>query len=200
MFGLPSKIATQLASYASIMGLYLTAFPLGGTRPQWHWYLLATITVLFVYMAIREIWEAMHQSYRTFMTKGSIDRYMRKLIAKEGRTVIFSRDLSWGAEERAKEVLLSKSKAGNLTIYVHHEMPLSDELKAAGAEVVVYGQKGLEPRSRFTIIGYGKEGSRVAVGTKRKGRQVVYEFDTGEHPVCALAEDLIRHLRQENVQ
>lgn len=194
MFGLIPRIFTQVASYASIIGLYFSTYPISGARPPSHWYIITLVSIALLFVIGREIWEHNQQSFRKFRTDKGINSYMCRLIAKEGRTVIFSRDLSWGEQDGAKKALLKKATAGELTIYLHHATALSRELANAGGSIVIYGQEGLEPRSRFTMIGFGKEGSRVAVGTKRRGRQVVYEFDSGEHPVHALAEDLIRHL------
>ncbi|MES2987810.1 MAG: hypothetical protein V4808_07880 [Pseudomonadota bacterium] len=194
MLGMLTKIFAHFASYASILGLYLTAVPFSSERASWHWGVLTLFAVLAVVALGRDIWEAFHQSHRQFWTIWGINRYMRRFVARDGRTVIFSRDLSWGSQPKAKAALLKKARAGELIVYIHHMVPLAIELEEAGAKLVEYGATGLEPRSRFTVVGYGKEGSRVAVGSKKNGWHMVYEFDTGENPVHALADDLIRCL------
>jgi hypothetical protein len=103
--------------------------------------------------------------------------------------------LSWGNKFDTKKTLLTKARANELIIFMQSATTLSNELELAGAEVHYYGTSGFTPSSRFTIIGAGKNGSRVAVGSERKGRHIVYEYDTGEHPITALSDDFIRLLR-----
>jgi len=124
-----------------------------------------------------------------------INTYMCKWISNRGRAVILSRDLSWGNKFNTKTVLLNKSKRKELVIFMQSETTLSKELASAGADLHYYG-KEFSPQSRFTIIGEGKAGSRIAVGTEKKGRHIVYEYDTGEHPITALSDDLIALLRK----
>jgi hypothetical protein len=67
-------------------------------------------------------------------------------------------------------------------------------LKQRGARIHTYQRLRHVPRSRFTIVDYGLEGARVAVGAKLGGRHVIQEFQSGSHPFFAVAEDLVKFL------
>ena len=72
------------------------------------------------------------------------------------------------------------------------------ELAAAGAEVCVYGTNLLEsPASRFTIIFFGRDGARVAVGRAVGDTHVIDEFNSGSHPAFHLAADLVALVRAQ---
>lgn len=120
--------------------------------------------------------------------------YMRRWVSKPGRTVIFSRDLTWANDAGAKNALCAKAKNGELTVLVEAENAITAELKAAGAEIVSYGGLGHIPRSRFTIIGFKKDGARVAIGALIDGRHVIEDFQSGAHPLFSVTEDLVQFL------
>lgn len=182
----------QLSAYASIVGLYLTVKPLSEPRPLGHWIAILVFGVLAFSLLYREIRDQLSVRTKTFSSDRGIKNYMCKWISSPGRTVVFSRDLSWGSEGKTREILLRKSKRSELTIFLEAPTPLSDELKKAGANIQVYGQTGFVPESRFTIVGSDKQGARVAVGLLENGKHVVYQFESGQHPIFALAKDLTK--------
>lgn len=182
----------HLASYASIIGLYLTAFPWNEGRPEWHWYMLAVVAILGAYTAWLEFITAKRESHVTFRNPERISRYMSDWVSRPGRTVIFSRDLSWGTEFNSKPALLKKARSKELTIYLEQPTAFSSELENEGAEILLYDGVCPEPMSRFTIVGYGKEGARIAVAAPKGGTHTIYEFDFGEHPIFSIAQDLLR--------
>lgn len=98
--------------------------------------------------------------------------------------------MSWAQETKTREILTDKAKRSELVLCVEHEMALATELKAAGATLITYGALNHIPRSRFTIVDFGKEGARVAVGAHVAGTHMIQEFQSGHHPFFALAEDL----------
>jgi hypothetical protein len=189
-----ATLIVQLSSFASILGLYFTVLPLSNERPNWHWAMIIAFSALSIFLAFKEIRLKMQERHRKFRNTAAVNRYMCKWISQQGRTVIFSRDLSWGDEYNSKTALMKKARAGDLKIFLHQKTALSDALEGEGAEIVVYGETDHEPKSRFTIVGFGKEGARLAVGTQRGGKPIVYEFESGEDPVFALAEDYAKLL------
>jgi len=184
------NLLVYLSGLASLLGLYFTRWPDDNTRPGWHWAALAGVSIMFIVLFFVEAKRIAQESHKTFFWEWSINRYMANWVSRLGRSVILSRDLSWGDTPKARSALISKARKGDLTIYLATENDLSRELAEAGAEIVYYGHTGFMPKSRFTVIGFGQDVARVAVGSQRKGRRIVYEYDTGEHPITALSEDL----------
>ncbi|MDN3645013.1 hypothetical protein QWY75_02195 [Pontixanthobacter aestiaquae] len=182
----------NVAGYASMLGLYLVVVPVSDDRPAWHWVLIVGFGLFSLFCAYDDFSKFRNEKHTTYSTKEKINKFMKKWIENEGRTVVFSRDLSWGDAYSIKSTLMKKAAAGDLKLFVQKNTALSDELEKNGAEVVVYGATTHSPASRFTIVGHGKEGARVAVGTKRKGKHVVYEFESGDDPVFAIADDLTK--------
>ncbi len=182
-------LIAQLSAYASILGLYFTVAPPGIWRPDWHWIVIGVMGVAVLLGIGSEIRTYNRHRLRSYSSK-QINRYMCRWISQPGHTVIFSRDLSWGAEPRSKSSLIDKARKGELRICLHHETALSTELRSYGAKIVLYGSSGHSPKARFTIVGHGRDGSRVAIGAQKDGRHVVYEYSAGEHPAYAIAEDL----------
>lgn len=189
---LVTSLVVLVSAYASIGGLYLTVLPPSSDRPAWHWALIGIFIVLAVITIWTEIRRFMAERHKVFGSVASINKYMCRLVQSTGRTVIFSRDLSWSSEPEASQALKTKAASQDLTICLYHETSFSKELQALGANIILYGDSGHEPRSRFTIVGYGVEGSRVAVGSRQGNKQIVYEYAAGQHPAFALAEDLAR--------
>ncbi len=108
--------------------------------------------------------------------------------------MIFSRDMSWTHDEAIRQVLMEKAGRNELIVCLEHPIRLTDELRRQGAQIVTYGALGHVPRSRFTIVDFGREGARVAVGVKVGNEHVIQEFRSGDHPFFAVAEDLVKLL------
>ncbi|MEC7741374.1 MAG: hypothetical protein VYE13_02755 [Pseudomonadota bacterium] len=188
------SIFLNVASYASVVGVYLTVLPIGQDRPDWHWIVISLFGVLSAYSAYDDYMNFSQESHKTYSTTKKVNKFMNQWVQNEGRTVIFTRDMSWGEEFEIKPTLMRKARAKQLKIYLQSRTDLSDELQTAGADIVEYSAAAYEPKSRFTIVGAGKQGARVAVGTKRNGKHVVYKFESGDDPVFAIAEDLTEML------
>lgn len=125
-----------------------------------------------------------------------IQTYMRDWLASTGQVVVFSRDLSWGnTGSTAHERLFMKARADELTLIMPREVPLAQELKDAGARLIIYPGLQFSPLSRFTIVEYGHDGAEVAVGRRVRGKHVIEQFSNGEHPAYALAEDLVKVIK-----
>jgi hypothetical protein len=186
--------AIQLSSYASILGLYFTLVPVGAPKSTLHWIVLIAGIALAIAVILRDLKNHLRSGPKVFADRARINEYMLQWIKSDGRTVIFSRDLSWATERPVVEELRKKATKRELIVCIEHSIELTDELATLGAKIVTYQHLGHVPRSRFTIVGFGREGARVAVGVPQEGRHVIQEFESGKHPYFAVAEDLVKFL------
>lgn len=128
---------------------------------------------------------------------------MRKWIKQGARTVIATRDMSWANNPQTKSLLLEKARRSELVICLPKDIPLSQELKEAGAEVYTYPDLDYVLKSRFTIVRQGQAGSQVAVGMGSGSSHIIEEYQEGYHPCYAIANDLVevimRIRKTENV-
>ena len=85
-------------------------------------------------------------------------------IGPGGRVAIWSRDMSWAVDETTWELLSKKARDNELILCLSAENETARELGALGAEVCYFGENLESPASRFTITGFGRDGSAVAVG------------------------------------
>lgn len=194
MFKLVAIASIQIATCASILSLYFALQPLSTDRPWWHWLLIAFAIIACFLLTLREIAAHLRSAPKTYRSPRKINSYMHKWVSSGGRVVIFSRDMSWAHDEAIRQVLLEKAGRNELTICLEHPIGLTDELRGQGAQIVTYGALGHVPRSRFTIVDFGREGARVAVGVKVGNDHVIQEFRSGDHPFFAVAEDLVKLL------
>jgi hypothetical protein len=137
--------------------------------------------------------------YRRFAPKAyksqkKINSYMCKWVSGGGRVAIFSRDMNWGRDDPIRGILRAKAERNELIICLERSIDLTEELEGLGAQILTYQDLNHIPRSRFTIVDYGREGARVAVGVHENKGHVIQEFRSGHHPFYAVAEDLIKFL------
>lgn len=187
-------VAVQMATCASILGLYFTLLPLSAERPWWHWLLIAFAITACLLLALREVVDYRKFAPKIYRSPKKIKSYMHQWVSSAGRVVIFSRDMSWTDDTNIRQLLLEKASRNELTVCLEHAIPLTDELCKNGAGIVTYGALGHIPRARFTIVDFGREGARVAVGVKVGNDHVIQEFRSGHHPFFAVAEDLVKFL------
>ena len=125
---------------------------------------------------------------------------MHDWIKYGGRVAIWTRDLSWAQNSETRRLLKTKAERNELILCLPKSNELTEELAAAGAEVCTYGANSLEsPASRFTIVFFGRDGSRVAVGRANGNTHVIDEFAASGHPAFYLAEDLIALARGQTM-
>jgi hypothetical protein len=184
----------RAGALASIAALYLTVVPLSQARPLWHWLVLGVVFICFVYFVAKDTIRYLKPTRKSYNSQNKINDYMFRWISSGGRTVIFSRNMSWVTEPRIWDLLMRKAREGELTLCVEAHIRVSDELRAAGARVVTYSELGHVPKSRFTIIDYEKDGARVAIGQKIGGTHIIEEFEGRTHPLFSVAEDLVKLL------
>lgn len=100
--------------------------------------------------------------------------------------------MSWAQNPETKALLTNKARQNELILCLPKINDLARDLDEAGAEVCAYGECLLEaPASRFTIVFFGRDGSRVAVGRADGDTHVIDEFSSNDHPVFHLAVDLV---------
>jgi hypothetical protein len=191
-----SRIIALIASFASIGSLVAVYAPHPEKLPWWALSLEIIGTLAFLVLFVFEIQSISGKWIYKIGDTDGIRKYMHSWIAKGERVAIWTRDISWADNQETKKLLIEKANKKELIICIPTEIPLSNELKAAGAEIYTYNSLKLEPRSRFTIVQFGKDGSRVAVGRRRGNEHIIDEFSTGEHSPFFMAEDIINLVRK----
>lgn len=193
------KIPALAGSLASLIGLVVLFLPSQSKLPRLAFALLIAAAFFFVIYVVLEIF--MHRGRRVYAKsdKEGIKRYMHEWIGHSGRVAIWSRDMSWAQNDETRELLREKAARRELIICLPEQNELTMELRAVGAEICAYGADRLEsPASRFTIIFFGRDGARVAVGRADGDMHVIDEFSAGSHPAFHLAEDLIALVRAQS--
>lgn len=112
----------------------------------------------------------------------AIAEYMLNWLKSGGLAAVFSRNFNWvtpGSD--VERILLQKAKRGELILFVSEEKDLTVQLREEGAAVYIY-PKGYAPHSRFTIIDYKKNGSRIAIGAFEDGKHTIREYPLGPSP------------------
>jgi hypothetical protein len=89
-----------------------------------------------------------------------------------------------------------KSSKDEVELYLPKEIPISDELKKAGAKVFAYN-KNFTPNTRFTMINLGRDDAQVAIGRRVDGHFVIEKYSLGNHPTFSLAEDIVNILKEQ---
>jgi hypothetical protein len=186
------KLVALVASFASMAGLLVAFLPSLKELPSWAVVALVVAVVAFIALVVLEVTDRRgRRIYAKDDTQG-IKHYMHLWIEHGGRVAIWTRDMSWAQNAETQGLLIAKARRGELILCLPEINPLARELSAAGAEVCAYGARLLEaPASRFTIVFFGRDGSRVAVGRAEGDTHVIDEFSAGDHPAFHLAADLV---------
>jgi len=186
---------------ASLVAFGFTIQALGSTLAWWQWVIFAVGGGLFVLAIISEFVVYSHRKPFTFSGKNKdakINKYLYKWINQGGMVAIFSRNMSWANDQEIKDMLHSKARAGDLTIYLPDMTELAEALKQSGARIYIYSELNHIPESRFTIINKGQIGARVAVGRAEGNKHVIEEFSDGQHPAFSMADDLAEIIKKFN--
>lgn len=192
------RVLALLASLASLLGLLVMFLPAPGNLPWWAIALLLSAAAFAILLVALEF--LAHRRRRVYANsdREGIRRYMHAWIEHGGRVAIWTRDMTWAQNAETRRLLARKARQRELILCLPEQNELSAELAAAGAEVCTYGTSRLEaPASRFTIVFFGRDGARVAVGRAVGDTHVIDEFDSGAHPAFHLAEDLIALVRAQ---
>jgi hypothetical protein len=189
-------VRTILGGWISILlgliGLWVTFNP-DVTQFSIFQVVLLTITAIgILFMIYWDIYSYIRRRPKLYRTIKQIDQYMHAWIAQRGRVLIFTRDMSWATSKEIKQLLMDKSSRRELEICLPEPIPLTTELAAAGAEIHTYMSFNDSPYSRFTIIRYGKDDARIAIGRDVDGFHQIDEYSFGSDPVFSIAYDLVK--------
>lgn len=186
------KLVALVASFASMAGLLVAFLPTLKDLPSWAVAVLVVAVVAFIALIVLEFTDRRgRRVYAKDDTQG-IKRYMHSWIEHGGRVAIWTRDMSWAQNPETRGLLTEKARQGELILCLPETNAIARDLSEAGAEVCAYGARLLEaPASRFTIVFFGRDGSRVAVGRAEGDTHVIDEFSAGDHPAFHLAADLV---------
>jgi hypothetical protein len=184
-----------LGTMTSVVGLVVTLWPTDGMSHWTRFWLVASL-VLMLWMFVADLRHHWRSRPRAYKTKEAINDYMFGWISRGGRVVIFTRDMTWATERRISALLLKKARAGELSVCLPSPIPFSEELRNAGAEVSTYRELGYVPTSRFTIINADRLGAQIAIARPTDGVHIIEEFNEGDHPVFAVAKDLVEIVRK----
>jgi hypothetical protein len=192
-------VRTILSGWISILigliGLWVTFNP-DVTKFSILQIVLLTITVIgIVFMIYWDIYSYLRRRPKFYRKTEAIDQYMYRWISERGRILIFTRDMSWAASKEIKQLLIEKANRGELEICLPKPISLSTEFAAAGAKVYTYSSYSEALYSRFTIIRYGKDDARIAIGRNVDGVHKIDEYSYGTDPVFSIAYDLVRIIK-----
>jgi hypothetical protein len=195
MTKLASVIFVHLLSLTAIWRLYLSLPSSEHDRIIWQFGapLISLLLTLVIAWEIYNYWRTVPSRFRIFKN-WRIKRYMRRWLSSGGRAVIFTRDMSWADDKATRDVLSDKARAGELIICIEHTIPLAEELATKGATIISYGELGVVPRSRYTIVDFESDSARVAVGGAVGYSHVIQVYRNGQHPFFSVAEDLAKIL------
>ena len=165
------------------------------------WWKLAVILISVPFTAVA-IWFVFRSEHPTRVYRIDADadivNYLYRWIQTGGHVLICTRDMSWAGEPKMMDLLKRKASSRELTIVLPEEVERSNALKAKGADVFAYGDQ--EPLvTHFTIVNYGRPGSRVAIGWRSGERHLIQEFSAAdEHPTFYLAHDVVQLAKDRN--
>lgn len=187
-----------LSAAASVIGVFYTIGAASAELSLFYGFLIALSVVLYVALFVLDIWDYWKNRIRSYKDESEIREYLWNWISKGGQVAIFTHDMSWASNEDIKKMLFNKAKMSELTIILPKQTALTRDLETSGANIFSYDSLDYVPQSRFTIIHKDRFDAQVAIGRKDKlnGKHVIEEFALGEHPVFAVANDLVEILKR----
>lgn len=151
-------------------------------------FLGVTVLIFLIYLT----YEFFFNAPRKYRTDAEIKKFMRNWVNKAGRTVIFTRDMSWVDNDEIKNELRAKAQRHELLVCLPHFTTFTRELQTLGAEIYEYPNITFTPKSRFTFINYGTPYSKVAIGRKDDSHNhLIEEYSIKNTVEYFLAEDLV---------
>jgi len=193
---MPNRLLSVLGSIASLFGCVFVFHEPDKPFTVTQSVFLGLAIVLSAWVVFSEIKAYWYRLPRQYKSQKSIRDYMFEWISGGGKVCVFSNDMSWVNDDEMKNMLLAKAEADELTILLPVPIALTEELKTKGAHVITYAPLKCTPKSRFTVINDGRDGAQVAIGRRIRNVHCIEEFAEGEHPVFAVASDLVEILRQ----
>jgi hypothetical protein len=194
------NILSQIGSIASLCGLIFTLKTQNETFSGWQWFLVFISILLFLISIYLIVSEYLSNKPKVYTKKSDIRDYMYNWIKNGGRVVIFTRDMSWVNDDAMKNLLRNKSRSKECIICMPKKIDKVVEFEKEGATVIEYPSLDYTPLSRFTIINYGRDDAKIAVGKSiESGKHLIEEFGNGEHPYFQVANDLVRILEKGTI-
>lgn len=191
------QVLSNISSFATIIAFLVPYFFSSQNTTQSTSNFQYVCLGLFALSSVYTLIISFKNKPKKYSKKVDIDEYMFNWISQDGRAVIFTRDMSWADSIGMIDMLKAKANKQELTIVMSHSTNLTNELKAYGAEIVLYGGVDFIPSSRFTIIRDGRSDARVAIGRRySNGEHVIEEFDNSTHPLFSVATDLVSVLKK----
>jgi hypothetical protein len=191
------RISLWLSSLASVIGFIYTMATNQTSLPMSYTVIVAFIIIAFFISLVLDYRDYLKQKPRSFKPDSNeIKQYLFNWISKGGHAAIFTRDMSWANDARIKNMLIAKARNSELTVILPKPNDLTHELEMSGANIISYEGLDYTPQSRFTIINKDRMDSQVAFGRRIKDQHIIEEFANGNHPVFALANDLVEIVSQ----
>ena len=191
-------LETIIGAIVSVLSIGIPGLFSKGSVVWWRLAVLL-ISVPFTAAAIWLVFKSEHPTrvYR-IDADADITDYLYRWIRTGGHVLICTRDMSWADEPKMMDLLKRKANSREHTIVLPEEVDRSNGLKEKGAEVFAYGDR--EPlATHFTIVNYGRPGSRVAIGWRSGDRHLIQEFSAAdEHPTFYLAHDVVKFAKDRN--
>ncbi len=187
------SICAQIGTLASFLGLILTLKDKNADFTTNQYIGLGVAIGLFIVSVIVIVVEYNKKKPKVFSSTKDIRNYMYNWINRSGRTLIFTRNLSWVNDDEMKKMLANKSSSGDLIICLPEKNTRVAEFESQGAKVYEYSGLHFTPLSRFTIINYGRADARIAIGKDiGDGKHLIEEYSSRDHPYFSIAEDLVK--------
>ncbi|AXG74412.1 hypothetical protein DVK85_09275 [Flavobacterium arcticum] len=191
-----SIIANSSALLCLLVFMYQAWFVDTHKFTLWQWVFISLSALLLIILILCEIFYSDSKKYKI---DDDIKDYMRNWINNGGRTVIFTRDMTWVSDVDIKNILKTKAKNNELIICQPKLTNFTIELQKLGAEIYTYDKLNFEPKSRFTFINYNTNSSKVAIGKKGKNNiHYINEFSMDDAYEYHLAEDLVNLIKAIN--
>jgi len=189
------KAISSISALASIIGFLIPYFSNGASYTSAFQF---SCLLVFSAASIVIIWNSVKEGAKRYKSETDINNYMYNWISNIGRIAIFTRDMSWTNDSQIKARLIEKAEKSELIVCMPIANDFAQELRQKGALILEYSNLGYEPQSRFTIVQFGRNDARIAIGKTIKGTHKIEEFDSADHPLFFVANDLVNILLRLN--
>jgi hypothetical protein len=195
------QLTGSILTYASLIGLVYAVKPPDEGFSSWEKLLLAGATLVVLIDLALTVAKYLGRPERRYPSgrrqQKKIRDFMYNWIDSLGRVAVFTRDLTWVDSRDTTLITLLEHKAMNddLIVVLPRHTDLTQRLQEIGADVITYPDLDYVIQSRFTVVGIGRAGSRVAIG-HADGNSHVIEIVSSDNPSFYLAEDLVEVMRR----
>jgi hypothetical protein len=155
---------------------------------------VVVIALLALYSIYRDLSRSINESPEEFSPNSpDISIFVCDFLKQGGRSVIFSRDLSWASNgNHILEALNAKARKKELEVFVSGSNAAIDTLFQNSATIFDYKEAQFNPKARFSIINYGSYDQKIAIGALEDDKFVIRTYDLKKNKtIVALVEDII---------